>query len=262
MRILVCCHIFYSELWEELKPCIALLPQQQTRLQITMCKDDPDLSRKILAEFPDAQIRVLENRGYDIAPFIDTVNGVNLDDFDFIVKLHTKRNIRECFCHVNYRWIYGKRWRRMLLKFISSPTAVNQTLALFREDPTIGMVGNGDCWIDYERYNMPYDSTFIAPELKRLGIKTQERGFLSGTMFICRAEIFKPLQHKIAFTDFPAVADHRTNLSHAYEMMFGVLVYENKLRFSDYRSRPLGLPRMLFLRKLFFRILYRCKSYL
>ena len=236
------------------------LQQCQTQLHITMVERNPTLEKEILASFPDARIHVLENRGYDIAPFIHIINNVNLDDFDFIVKLHTKRNIRDYFHHVNYHWVYGKRWRKMLLAFVSSAQTLSKTLSLFQTDPTIGMIGNGDCWIDYEHFGMQWNASFIEPELKRLNIQTRERGFLSGTMFICRAEIFKPSQHQIDFFSFPTLIDHNTSLAHAYEMMFGILVYETGYRFSDYRARPRHMPRMLMLRKMLFRILFKIHS--
>ena len=257
MRILVHCHIFYSELWKELKDYILILQQFKPKIYFTMGDHNPSLVREIQETFPEAQIHILENRGYDIAPFISIINSIDLNDFDLIVKLHTKRNIQEYFHHVNYRWVYGKRWRQMLLAFTSPTQTLNKTLSMFRTDPTIGMIGNGNCWIDYVRSGMPWNSSYIEPELKRLKILTKERGFLSGTMFVCRAEIFKPIQHKIDFFSFPALTDHNTNLAHAYEMMFGVLVYEMGYRFSDYRSRPLHLPPMILLRKLFFRILFK-----
>lgn len=257
MKILVHCHIFYPELWDELKKCILNLQPYHISLWVTLVKEDSALIADILKTFPNVQILKLENRGYDIAPFIEVINQINLSEFDFIIKLHTKRNIRELAHHVNYHFVYGARWRKLLLSFIATRKDFERTLELFQNNLKIGMSGNGNLWIDYDRYNMPWDRTRIEPELKRLQIHTKERGFLSGTMFICRAEIFRQIQHRIDSSVFSSRNDHKTDLAHAYEMLFGVLVYENGFIFEDYLSRPLAPPKLLKIRRLLFSILYR-----
>lgn len=91
--ILVHCHIFYPELWEELKSCIKNIAPNPFDLFVTMVEEHNDISKDIQNNFPKAHIDIVKNVGYDIFPFVSVLNKINLEDYSYVVKLHTKRPI-------------------------------------------------------------------------------------------------------------------------------------------------------------------------
>ena len=71
---------------------------------VLLSRQNAEANAKIAyRDFPLAKISIVENRGFDVGPFIKTISELNLDNYDFIVKLHTKRNR---FGIVNYLPIY------------------------------------------------------------------------------------------------------------------------------------------------------------
>ncbi len=202
MHFLVHCHVFYPELWGELQNCILNLKPYSLELWVSLIQENLDLRSEILQSFPNAKIIILENRGYDIAPFIEVINQCDLDRSDFILKLHTKRNIYSLKHHINYRSVYGRRWRRMLLAFMASAKDLDATLTLSQNDPRIGTVWLETVIAGSITRNSIYMGIvpLLEPELKRLGIRTPERGFLSGTMFIARPEISSQFSIRLFFT--------------------------------------------------------------
>ncbi len=91
--IFVHCHIYYPELWPELKTCIQNIHPYPFELFVTMVENHQRIINDILSSFPNAHIEIVENRGYDIGPFVYTLNKIVLDNYSYIIKLHTKRNI-------------------------------------------------------------------------------------------------------------------------------------------------------------------------
>ena len=77
MKVLVHVHIYYTWMWDELKECVhnISLPYD---LFVTMVDNNEELKQKILNFNSQAQIHIVEHRGYDVWPFIDVLNHVNL----------------------------------------------------------------------------------------------------------------------------------------------------------------------------------------
>ena len=91
--ILVHLHLFYPEMWLELKTCINNIASYPFKLYVTMVNEHQDVINDIKMSFNYPHIEIVENRGYDIGPFINIINKTNLDDYSYIVKLHTKRDM-------------------------------------------------------------------------------------------------------------------------------------------------------------------------
>lgn len=78
------------------------------------------------------------NYGYDVALFFNVLDRLDLDCFDYVIKLHTKRDTPKCW--VNFTPFEGGQWRRSLLSFCATPEAARRTLAAFARRPRLGMV--------------------------------------------------------------------------------------------------------------------------
>ena len=73
-----------------------------------------------------AELMAVENWGYDVSPFLAFIGKVNLDLYDFLVKLHTKRNTPKVWC--NFHSYEGPEWRNELLSFCKTTEAVSHSI--------------------------------------------------------------------------------------------------------------------------------------
>lgn len=222
MNIAIHAHVFYPELWDELASCIRNFQGYPYDLFVTTPHPDETLKKQILSDFPDANYRVLENRGYDVGPFMEFLNGLDLDKYDFIVKLHTKRDYNGI---VNLRHFKGSEWRIRLLDFCSSPENLSRTLAAFDKDPLVGMLSHGSLITDVGDF---LEDTSVRQSadmlLEDMGLIPRGHRFVAGTCFIVRASLIKPLVGRFKLSDFTAGGDHRYSLAHILERLFGYLV--------------------------------------
>ena len=111
--ILVVVHIYYSNLWSELKKSIQSIQAYPFELYVTMTEKKLDSEEDIHQTFPKAKIEIVDNRGYDVGPFVHVLNKLNLDNYSYIVKLQTKRDLPRC--NTGFRNMHSSIWRENLL---------------------------------------------------------------------------------------------------------------------------------------------------
>ena len=96
-KIAVHMHLYYAEQLEDLLQRLESLSGTAYDLYVTMGAEDKKAEQTIKAFKADANIRIVRNLGYDVGPFIDFLHHVNLDDYDYIIKIHTKRTKGGCY---------------------------------------------------------------------------------------------------------------------------------------------------------------------
>ena len=233
MRILVCVHIFYKELWSELASCLENIPEAY-ELYVT-CVDDVDSIRKMVhPSFPFAQVVQVKNRGFDVGPFFYAISQVDLNNFDIVIKLHTKRNIPEdYYFRIN---VSGTRFRDHLLAFCR--TRANWEMAklqLARKD--IGMVGSGRLTLNRFSDFLKQYSHVYAP-LEKAGLCWRGGYFIAGTMFAIKADLLKPWQNVYTIDDFPTPDRSRGDcLPHFLERALGYSVYSQGYRIASWDGK-------------------------
>lgn len=230
-RSLVHVHIYYVWMWEEIKMCLQniALPYD---LCVTLVDDDPALRQAVLDFDAAADIRLVENRGYDVWPFIDMLNRVNLDEYSFVIKLHTKRDTG--IYPVGNGYVFEKDgWRKALLKFLKTPRNFKKCLAAFQKDKRLGMISSFDCIHNAKIY--PDALAYIKKRYPDYTFGTADFSFVAGTMFIARAEIFKPIQQmKITASLFETPDQkHSMQFAHVMERTLGEAVYKAGFRIDD-----------------------------
>ncbi len=90
--ILAIVHVYYPEIWPELEECLLNITVPY-ELYVTTNEQNKDIQNDVLKLKKDAHFEIVENRGYDVGPFMQIINKINLDDYSYVVKLHTKRNL-------------------------------------------------------------------------------------------------------------------------------------------------------------------------
>ena len=218
--MLVHAHIFYPDLWPELKTYIQNISPYPFDLYVTMVQKYPDIEDDIHNVFPKAHIEVVENRGYDVGPFIHILNKIDLDNYDYVIKIHTKGTKTTA---KKFRGLKGGQWREELLSFLQSHETLTSYLNSFQQS-SLGMTGGYKCLITRDNY-------YVGPECqKRIeefiiqnGLSFINFSFVAGTCFLCRSSVLRPIQTlRLKISDFEVPGEKEVHsLAHVFERMFG-----------------------------------------
>ena len=100
-KISVHLHLYYVDQLDDLLSRLQCLNGYSYDLYVTLINNDEFIRNKILVFKPDAYIWQVPNLGYDIGPFIDFFHKIDLDDYDYIIKVQTKRCDKGMFCLFN-----------------------------------------------------------------------------------------------------------------------------------------------------------------
>jgi lipopolysaccharide biosynthesis protein len=265
-RILIHAHVFYLNLWDELFSCINNFVsvcgnEYALEIFLTYPASDREIGVRLQNDIPSASVLPVCNRGYDIGPFMEVLHQVDLDRFDYIVKLHTKRDIDNAW--VNFRKYNGNAWRKELLSFCITEEKTRQTLTAFSGQPDLGMVASSRM-IDPSGIASCHHSSFSNDAIRELGIESNPKTIVWGTMFMARAALFKPLL-KWTIEDFEVspgrnAKEHAINrLASIAEGAFAKVVEGQGYRISDGQNF-VWVDRMKFCFKRFFYTVVRYAS--
>lgn len=233
--LLIHIHVYYQRLWPELRDRVLYLSGLGLRfhLVVTLVEECPQLEAEVQRLFPGAEVRMVPNRGYDIAPFMGVLQSVNLEDFSYVIKLHTKRDVEQavvCLCVASPFNMRGSRWREALLGF-SKPGNFECCLQAFAQNPRCGMVAHHlvICPRVTKKDKEQYHTWLRAAELVRqLGLpEPPNQHYVMGSMFMCRAGLLKPLLGlNLKPEDFPLPdPEHlEETLAHVLERCLGAVV--------------------------------------
>ena len=161
-------------------------------LYVTINENNEESSKKILEFKPDAKIIQVENLGYDVLPFIKVIRSVNIENYDYVLKIHTKNTRKNCNIQdfrYNGKHLKDTFWRDELLSaLINTKKRFSKNIGILSQDSNIGMIINKTFFMNLRDY-IP-EETYLLDELKtRLNINSSYNKFLAGTMFIIKADI-------------------------------------------------------------------------
>lgn len=220
-RVAVICHLFHAELVTQLASGLA---STGLKADLFLSTDTEEKAARIRDVFQIwscgvVTIRVVENRGRDIAPKLIAFPDV-YDKYDLLLFIHSKKSDHSSF---------GDRWREYLLScLVGSGGVVRSILELFRLCPEVGMIIPPH--FEELRSTWPMDWGTSFRRARRLGWKMDfdvgENGlidFPSGSMFWARPAATKPLlKLKLKMSDFPPepVLGEDGTLAHHIERLF------------------------------------------
>ena len=260
VKIAIIVHVYYHELWNELSQCVKRVAEPYD-LYITY--QDEDVAKSVKEEYPEAKLIRVSNVGYDIWPFLKVLNTIKLEDYDYILKLHTKRDI-EGGTTIEYVDVSGTRWRNRLLSFVSNANVWRKTISIMDECPEVGMVADPFLIFDGKVCSLGGEFERSLDISAHLGLEKPEKfKFVGGTMFLVRSQIFKCLQGVWHERDFDGGANHRVgSLAHVIERLFGVCCYAKGYRILDCLGVVDNIESELRIKKIIFwmrRFLYQKK---
>lgn len=190
-----------------------------------IAKNRDQIESKVKSSFPQATIQVVNNIGYDIAPFVHVLHNVDLDSFDYVMKLHTKGRSTEPSAILNGTLVNDKIWDDMLIDALLNPDNLLKAVTLFENDNT-GLSSASRCIVKENPERIEYYSMRINDELQNMGLSPIDSyEFVAGTMFLAKANLLKPLLH-YKTEDFgycyPGIHDY--TLAHVFERLFSAVI--------------------------------------
>jgi lipopolysaccharide biosynthesis protein len=221
-------HIYYVDMWEEIKEYLKNIGDYPYDLFVTMVEDNQELRDKITTFHKASKIWVVENRGYDVGPFIHVLNQVDLNDYDYVIKIHSKgTSDKGCRLYINGVRLTQKLWHQFLLEgILRSPKFFQKIMSRFEENPKLGMVGAKKLITSDDKVSERLRSD-VDKQMTELGFgKPKEIRFIAGTMFMCRAKLLNPIKSKFMLHDF-APTDGSVKdgtLAHVLERILGTSV--------------------------------------
>lgn len=242
VRILVCLHLFYADAWKEVSDYLKRLNPYSMDLKISYAEylqGNPILD-VIKNEYPNAELILCENRGYDIGPFIKLCEDVDLKQYDIVFKLHTKGITKTRFVYHHY--FQQRDWFVYLFEGVLGAFTIHKTIRLLSEENDIGMIS-------------AFNLIASDPSHKRkmvedyFGEKYDENyQFVAGTCFAMRANALEHfLKRGIRFKDFEITERGKFSLAHAVERLIcidtleqGYRIYGNQCAFI---RRLIRLPK-------------------
>jgi len=229
MKILVHLHIFYQDQIPYFLEKLQVLRNYDWDLLVSY-PDISEESRETIIRFkPDTIFRQVENLGYDIVPFLKMLRSVNLDNYDYIIKLHTKSRTDKGMT-LNHISFTDYSWRDYAVNaFLKDGERFEKVLSLFKRRGKVGIVCSCEMFmIAGVSSLLPEDNALLDNELKRLGIHTRFRGFCAGSIFMARSSALKCLTTlDIDFDSFKGVqVSHASStMSHVYERLIFIAVH-------------------------------------
>lgn len=223
-KMLAHLHLYYHDQLDFMIKKMKNINNCDWDLYVTVCEENPVSTRKILSFKKDAKIIKVENRGYDIWPFIQILRMVDIDDYDVVLKIHTKNYRKESLNFIG-KAFKGFFWRDSLINaLIGSKKEFFNNLQKFYQTNT-GMIFDEKFMLPLLK-NRQEDTTLLEDLKQRLNIVSDYNYFCAGTMFMIRASVLKQIiTSNIDKKDFEknGYTSENGKLVHSLERIFSIL---------------------------------------
>ena len=173
-KILVVLHLFYPESWKEIREYLLNFSGYNWDLCITfpdMIADKID-REDILAVNPRTSFFQMENKGFDIGPFLTAIKQIDLSSYEAVFKLQSK-GVKRIFIYIYRQLFFGRDWFLNLYEGTVGAGVIHQTIDRILNDPGVGMIGAKNLIVR----DPVHKENLIIRRLKEAGIQV-EKGYL------------------------------------------------------------------------------------
>jgi lipopolysaccharide biosynthesis protein len=233
-KLAIVIHVFYMDVFQSILSDILINKTYGQKLFITCPKGLRSEIESLLKEKKaNYDIFLVENHGRDILPFLKVLPLVLKQDFDIILKIHTKRSN-----HLNRK----KIWAHDIFEKLINDNSSQNVLNIFNQHPEIGMIGPEGHILPMSLYYGGNAINVVKLCLK-MGLKQnqlQGLNFVAGSMFYARKEALIPiLKMNLSERDFEGEDRQLDNtMAHAVERVFSVGLILSGLKLADTSSTP------------------------
>lgn len=223
LRLAVHLHIYYADMWPQIRKYLAHLAPYPYHLYLTMVEPHAELVEQIRAFHAETTAYVVENRGYDIGPFIHFLHRIDLKDYDLILKIHTKNSTSRQLIHLKRYAMTRQWWARLLYtSLLGSHKQAMRNIDLFCRYPRVGMVGSLHLITSHKRDLVKVEQS-LQEGMHKMGYRRWRFRFVAGSMFMVRSAIMQPLKDHYRLEDFepPSGSMVDGSRAHMIERAFG-----------------------------------------
>jgi lipopolysaccharide biosynthesis protein len=219
----VAVHVFYENEWKYIRNKLKNLDGTPYDLFITLPEKNLHLIKSIKRYHQNATINVVPNRGRDILPFLFLLERLSKLEYNYVLKLHTKRSLHRPD---------GEEWFRELIdNLLPNKEIVGDILQDLKRGAA--MIGPANHHISLGRYigeSDAYLRKYLAKfygEKKALKIMEAKLklGFFAGSMWWCRVDsLEKLISEHFILEDFESEQGQiEGTLAHAVERLSTLL---------------------------------------
>lgn len=225
-KLLVHFHLYYHDQIDYFINKLKNINGCDWDLFVTYKENNPNSNKKLLKLKPDTHFIKVKNIGYDILPFLNIIKSVNLSDYDYVLKIHTKNKYNYFIHHASYK-AKGYDWRNSLITpLLGSKSVFSQNLKTLSDKANIGLICSKNYLINTRIGYAGLDLQKIESLKQQLNINSEYDKFIAGTMFLTRACCLNKLaQAEIKeelFENF-CQTDTTGTIAHALERIFCIL---------------------------------------
>ncbi|WP_322513828.1 glycoside hydrolase family 99-like domain-containing protein [Rhodopseudomonas palustris] len=210
-RIAVVVHVYYTELLSECLGWIESLELPHDLFITTATEKRATVEAFVAERGLAATVVAVDNRGRDVAPFLQVLQSLDYERYGKVLKLHGKATQSDP---------HGASWRQGLFRTLADPEKLQRALALFDANPDIGVLGPSEFLLAMQPY-LGRNEAAVRRLAQRMGAEFEPEAdtFFAGTMFIARTRALLPLGALgFATADFePEQGQGNGTLAHAIE---------------------------------------------
>lgn len=187
LTIAVALHIFYLEIGYDILDRLERADWPLVLYVTTLDELVPEITTRLTKTGLPYSISVVENRGRDIAPFMQVLPQIIDDAHEFVLKLHTKKSPHR---------VDGTDWASDLFRSLTEPNELQRGMQMLCDNRQTGFVGPSGHVLPVADYIMG-NRAAVSLLVDRLGLKLErcrkQGHFVAGSMFLARASALKPM---------------------------------------------------------------------
>lgn len=227
MKIAVCVHLYYVEMFREIGKYLDNFRDIQYDLYFTMPRENKAFLPVLRGKYPTAQVIVTENIGFDIYPFLCFLEKIDLSYYDLIFKLHSKKDIPIDFSR-NGVDLSGTKWRDyMFTALLGTPERVQWVLRIMERHPHVGMLCAQEIHLrGAEQLAQDINLSAVEALMLECGLRVRQWEYAAGSIFAVRSRLLKPVkQRHFTAEEFPPYFPRDWNgLPYKLERVLGCMV--------------------------------------
>lgn len=213
-------------MWPDIKHYLQNIGDYPYDLYVTMVQENKELAADIKSFHPQAKIWVVENRGYDVGPFVYFLHQIDLQQYDLILKIHSKTPLGRGLAHLGNYFLNRRKWTYFLFQgLLGSHNLFCRNIEEFKSDKKLGLVGTKYCLTSKKR-NFKYVANQLPDAVQKLGYKMPEKPvYIAGTMFMMRSSLLQIIKDNFYLEDFEPTNGKIKDgtLAHVVERLFGII---------------------------------------
>lgn len=229
-KLLTVLHVFYHEQIDYFIDKLSNINGIDWDLVVTYSEFSAETEAKLKIFKPDVKMLQVGNAGYDVWPFIQVIQNIDFDEYEYVLKLHTKGQSKQRLNGVNFKeWL----WRDLLVKaLLKSRSRFAACIRLLETQSDIGMLCSYELYKDMEGV-LPEECEMLQNEAERISLEVTDEYFCAGTIFLARLDAFRKLK-EIEFSEESWGNLNKSHgngtLAHVYERILCLLVADEGYR--------------------------------